>query len=293
MQQLLRLFRRAVEALWRAPLVSAVAVGTIFVAVLLTGAFGAVLSGGERLLASWAGEVPVSVYLAPGADLEAARAGAERIAPGLAVEVVTPGEALRRLRASLGDEGAVLDGLGDGVLPASVEVKAPGLSLGRTRELAERLRGVPGAAQVDFGAAWLERLETLLARARLAGLGLLAAVALATAVLVANTLRLAVYARRDEIEIMKLVGGTDAYVGAPFVVEGALQGMAGAALAVGTLLAIAWTLLPRLHAALPLAARLRRPDVLPTPLLLGLLVGGTALGVAASVLSLRRFLRRA
>jgi hypothetical protein len=69
--------------------------------------------------------------------------------------------------------------------------------------------------------------------------------------------------------------------------------MAGAALAVGTLLAIAWTLLPRLHAALPLAARLRRPDVLPTPLLLGLLVGGTALGVAASVLSLRRFLRRA
>src|SRR5512136_599858 len=116
MHQALRLLRRAVDALRRAPLVTAVAVGTVFVAVLLTGLTAALLGGGERLLAAWAGEVPVSVYLAPGADLAAARAAAERLAPGRAVEAVTGAEALTRLRASLGEEGQVLDGLGDEVL---------------------------------------------------------------------------------------------------------------------------------------------------------------------------------
>jgi cell division transport system permease protein len=68
------------------------------------------------------------------------------------VEAVTPAEAMRRLRASLGAEGRVLDGLGEDVLPASVEVRARGGSLAQARALAARLREVPGAAEVDDGA---------------------------------------------------------------------------------------------------------------------------------------------
>jgi len=292
MHALLHTLRRAVDALRRAPFVTVVAVGTLFVAVLLTGAFAAALGAGERLLAAWAGEVPVSVYLARGADLEVARSAAEKLAAGAVVEAVTPREAMRRLRASLGEQGRVLDGLGDEVLPASVEVHVRGLSLSRARELAARLRDVPGAAEVDDGAAWLSRLENLLRQGRVVGLALLALVAVATAILVSNTLRLAVYARREEIEIMKLVGATDGYVGAPILLEGALQGLAGSALAVGALAASAWALLPRLRAALPIAARITRADLLPGSLLAALLLGGTALGLVASALSLRRFLRR-
>lgn len=292
MHAILHTLRRAVDALRRAPFVAAVAVGTLFVAVLLTGAFAAALGAGERLLAAWAGEVPVSVYLVRGADLEAARLAAERLAPGAAVEAVTPRDAMRRLRASLGDQGRVLDGLGDDVLPASVEVHVQGLSLSRARELAARLRAVPGAAEVDDGAAWLSRLENLLRQGRVVGLALLALVAVATAILVSNTLRLAVYARREEIEIMKLVGATDGYVGAPILLEGALQGLAGATLAVGALSASIWVLLPRLREALPIAARITRADLLPGSLVAALLLGGTALGLVASALSLRRFLRR-
>jgi cell division transport system permease protein len=292
MHALLHTLRRAVDALRRAPFVTVVAVGTLFVAVLLTGAFAAALGAGERLLAAWAGEVPVSVYLARGADLEVARSAAEKLAAGAVVEAVTPREAMRRLRASLGEQGRVLDGLGDEVLPASVEVHVRGLSLSRARELAARLREVPGAAEVDDGAAWLSRLENLLRQGRVVGLALLALVATATAILVSNTLRLAVYARREEIEIMKLVGATDGYVGAPILLEGVLQGLAGSALAVGALAASAWALLPRLREALPIAARITRADLLPGSLLAALLLGGTALGLVASALSLRRFLRR-
>jgi cell division transport system permease protein len=232
------------------------------------------------------------VYLAPGADLEAARAAAAAIAPGAEVEAVTGREAMRRLRVSLGDQGRVLDGLGEDVLPASVDVRARGLTLAGARDLAKRLQAVPGAAEVDDGAVWVARLETLLRRGRTAGLGLLALLALGTAVLVSNTLRMAVYARRDEIDIMKLVGATDTYVGAPILLEGALQGLVGALLAAAALWGAAAALLPRLQEALPIAARLARADLLPAPLLAWLVAGGAALGLVASALALRRFLRR-
>jgi len=293
MHRLVHLIRRAVDALRRRPFVTAVAVGTIFVAVLLTGVFAAAFTGAQRLLSAWARDVPISVYLASGADLEQARTRAALVAPGARVEAVPPPEALRRLRASLGEEAGVLDGLGPEVLPASLEVRPSGLSLAETRDLAARLARVPGAAEVDYGAAWLERLETLLRRGRAVGLALIGLLAAATAVLVSNTLRLAVYARRDEIDIMKLVGATDAYVGAPFLVEGLLQGLAGAGLAVAVLAGAAVALLPWLRAAVPLAARLSRADLLPNGLLLALLGGGAALGLASSALSLGRFLRRA
>ena len=292
MARLAYFVRRALDALRRGPFVAVVAVGTIFVAVLVTGLFAAVLSGAERLLDAWGGEVHISVYLRPGADLAAARAAAERIAAGRAVEAVTSRAALQRLKASLGDEAGVLEGVGEQALPASVEVRAPGITLEGARALAGQLEAVPGAAEVDYGNAWLERLETFLRRARLVGLLLMGTLALATAVLVANTLRLAVYARRDEIEIMKLVGATDGFVGVPFLIEGLLQGLLGAGLAVLALLAAQAALLPRLAATVALAGRLGRADVLPTPLLLALLAGGAVLGLLASSLSLLRFLRR-
>jgi cell division transport system permease protein len=103
---------------------------------------------------------------------------------------------------------------------------------------------------------------------------------------------MAVYARRDEIDIMKLVGATDTYVGAPILLEGALQGLVGALLAAAALWGAAAALLPRLQEALPIAARLARADLLPAPLLAWLVAGGAALGLVASALALRRFLRR-
>lgn len=284
--------RRALQAMVRGPYVTLTGTATILVAVLVTGLFAAAMGGLERLVTSWAGQVRLSIYLAPGADLEAARAAAAALAPGRVVEAVPAAEGLRRLAAGLGEQAGILEGVGPEAIPDAVEVAAPGLALEEARALAARLRQVPGAAEVDYGTVWLERLEALLARARLAGLALLGLLALGTAVLVSNTLRLAVFARREEIQIMKLVGATDAYVGAPFLVEGLLQGLLGGGLAAGVLLALHAALAPRLAAATGLMA-LTRSDVLPWPLLLGLALGGGAIGLVASALALARHLRRA
>ena len=287
----MRAIRRAVQAMIRAPYVTLVGTGTIFVAVFVTGLAAATLGGAERLLGTWAGEVRISVYLSKGADLERARAAAARIAAPHRVEAVPAAVGLRRLAESLGEEARILDGVGPDAVPDAVEVAAPGISLAGARELAGRLANVPGAADVDFGNAWLERLERFVARARVAGLALLAVLAAATALLVSNTLRLAVFARREEIEIMKLVGATDGFVAAPFLVEGLAQGLLGAGLAVGVLLGAHAALASRLRAAIRVAGGLRLQDTLPPALLGGLLAGGAAIGLVASALAVARWLR--
>ena len=281
-------FRRAYTALVRSPYVAITGTGTIFVAVLSIGLVAAALGTAERLLGAWAGEVRISVYLARGADLPSVSAAAAALAPGRAVEAVPAAEGLRRLAQSLGDEARLLDGVGADAIPDCVEVAVPGITLDEARALSLRLRAVAGVAEVDYGTAWLERLERFLRRARVAGLALLLGLGLATAVLVSNTLRLAVYARREEIEIMKLVGATDAFVGAPFLVEGVLQGV----LAAASLLGLQAALLPRLAAAVGPFAALAPGAVLPWPLLLGVVGGGAAIGLLASALAIFRFLRR-
>jgi len=280
---------RAVEAMARRPSVAFVSILTIFVAAFVIGLFAAVLRGGERLLGAWAGEIHISVYLDPAADLDAARAAAQTAAPGRTVEAVSAPVALQRFRASLGAQGALLDGLRPDLLPPSVEVRAPGIALAEARSLAARLQGVPGAREVDYGNAWLERLERLLQRLRWAGIGLFVALALGAAVLVANTLRLGVFARRDEIDIMRLVGATDLFVETPFLLEGLLQGLAGGVLAAGALVGICALALPGLATAgLPLA----RSEVLPPALIGAVVGGGAALGLLASALAVGRELGR-
>lgn len=284
--------RRALDAMARGPYVALVGTATIFVAIFATGLLAAALGGAERLLQGWAGEVQISVYLGAGADLEAAARAARAIAPGREVEAVPAATALRRLAEALGDEARVLEGVGPGALPDAVEVRAPGIGLAAARELAGRLARVPGAAEVDYGNAWLEKLEAFVRRAKVAALVLFAALAIATAVLVSNTLRLAVFARRDEIEIMKLVGATSGFVSAPFLIEGVLQGLLGGGLAVLALLGLHGLLVPRLQTAVALAGTITLRDTLPPALALGLLAGGGFVGLLGSALSVARTLRR-
>ena len=108
--------------------------------------------------------------------------------------------------------------------------------------------------------------------------------------MVANTIRLAVYARREEIDIMRLVGATDAYVRLPFVIEGALQGLCGAVLAISGLVAVQRIVLPRAAAAFAFASGVPAPHL--SPLHCALLAGaGAVVGLSGSYLAVARFLR--
>jgi cell division transport system permease protein len=286
-----RLLRRALVNLWRAPLPSLLAVITIALALFLGGSLAFTVVGARALLASWGAQPAVTAYLDRALSDEQARGVADQVravAPETEVVFVSPAQALDRLRVQLGELGGALDGLSRNPLPATVELSPRGG--GDLRALAGRVSQVAGVAEVDYGREWVDRLEALGSALRGFGTASLALVGLAALLVVANTIRLAVYARRDEIEIMKLVGATDRYVRAPFLLEGAVQGLCGAALAVSGLLAVQRLLLPRAAAAFAFASGAQAPHLSAQHCAL-LAAAGALVGLCGSYLAVARFLR--
>jgi cell division transport system permease protein len=288
-----RLSRRATVNLWRAPLPSLVAVFTIGLALFIGASFVLGLFTARTLLTSWGAQASMTLYLDPATTDSQAQALSQQLrARGdLEVQYVDPPAALQRLRVDLGELGSALNGLTRNPLPPSIEIKPRQPLAGPAiRVLAAELGQLNGVRDVEYGREWLDKLEALGRGLRAFGAGALIAVIGAALLVVANTIRLAVYARRDEIEIMKLVGATDRYVRAPFLMEGALQGLLGAAVAVGAVFAAQNWLLPRATQAFVLAAGVGPPHLLPLHAA-ALLAGGALVGFLGSWIAVARFLK--
>ncbi len=289
-----RLCRRAAVNLWRAPLPSLVSVLTIGLSLFIGASFVLGLLTARALVASWGAEANLTLYLDKGATDEQARALVEKIGAqdqGLEVRYVDRATALQRLRSDLGELGPALDGLPHNPLPPSLEIipREP-LQSADVRVLAAQLGQLPYVHEVEYGREWVEKLEALGRGLRAFGAGALLAVIAAALLVVANTIRLAVYARRDEIGIMKLVGATDRYVRAPFLIEGALQGVLGAALAVGGIVAVQHWLLPRASQAFAFAAGVSAMHLLPLHAA-ALLGAGALVGFFGSWIAVARYLK--
>jgi cell division transport system permease protein len=156
----------------------------------------------------------------------------------------------------------------------------------------DRVRALPGVADVAAGQDWLEGYTRALTLARGLGLALGGVLALATLLLVASTIRLALWARRNEVEILSLVGASRTYIAIPLVIEGALQGLLGGMLAL-VLLALGFRLLvPGLADALSLVLGGTPPAFFDTSGCLLLVAGGGVLGALGAALSLIGGLRR-
>lgn len=205
------------------------------------------------------------------------------------VRFVSKEEALERMRQSFGERASVLEAVeGINPLPDSFEVQVARPEL--VAPVAEAIAALPGVAKVDYKRETVDRLFRLTAVIRGLGLVVAAFLVLGCTVVISNTVRLTVFARRREVAIMKLVGATDWFIRWPFVIEGLVLGVAGALLAVGALAGAYWWAAgaaARTLPFLPLVSPERVVRALVWPLLgLGALVGGLGSGI-----SLRRFLQ--
>ena len=293
---LLLFIRSALSGLRQTPFVHAVAVLTLGIALFA----GALARAGQqsvaRLLSRLGGEVEVTLYLAEAATPEqvaSLKAQLEREA-GASVQVVSAEEALARLRHELGESGSVLDGLPENPLPRSLEVRPPAgpPDPARLRQLAERWSKLPGITGVDYGREWIDRLAALDRVMTRGAAAVLSLVLLAAVIVVAATLQLAAYARRDEIEIQKLVGATDFFVRVPFVIEGAFQGLLSAALALSGLVLGQHLLGPLVRESLSfLATDPSLPALVDPRRVVEVAAAGLMLGVLGSSIAVGRFLR--
>jgi cell division transport system permease protein len=290
-------WRSAAIGLRHAPFVHFIAVTTIAIALFSAGLARGMSHLVDGLLASLGGEVEVTVYLEPDLldpDIARVRDAMEQLSGGGMVVLVPPDMALGRLTRELGDLGEALAHLPENPLPPSLELEVPPVrrSPEELQELAKELRALPGVTGVDYGEEAVQRLSSIAQALRYGGLVALVVVLLTTVVIVSATLQLAIYSRREEIEIQKLVGATDHFVKAPFLIEGVLQGLLGALMALGALAAFERLVGPGLAT---LFAFLLGPAT-ATPLLdarLGteLLVAGCALGLGGSFIAVGRFLK--
>lgn len=230
---------RGVRGMAQAPAVQLLAVGTMAVCMLLLGLVMLVWSNAQGMVRAWGLDVPVTVYLVDGVEPGQVDAVAQRLGslPEIAtIEHVTAEQAMQRLSDGLGADGSMLDGLDPKVLPQSLEIGlAPGTDPDFGHVLAERLSELPVVDEVAVVGAWAGRAHDLLETVERLALGAGMLVGLACMAIVWSTIRLGVYARRAEIQILRLVGGTARFVHGPFVFEGMVQGALGASLALGLL----------------------------------------------------------
>lgn len=199
-----------------------------------------------------------------------------------AVRYVGPDEALERLKGEFGSKSYLLDALDTNPLPSSLEITLT--SRYRFKDaiesLAEDVGGRPGVEDVSYGKGWIARLERLVRALALADLGIGLVVAVAAVVTVSYTVRLTVYARREVIRVLKLVGATDSFVMTPFLIEGAIHGLSSVVLALA-LLYFGYRLVD---------LRVPQAVFLPAGMTLVFLMFGVGVAVLGSLVSLRAFL---
>ncbi|MCS6785519.1 MAG: permease-like cell division protein FtsX [Thiobacillaceae bacterium] len=220
--------RTAATRLAATPLATAFTILVIAVALSLPGGLYLVLTNLQRLAGATPAQAEISLYLKPEVDTAAARALADQLGrrPDVrAVELIERDAALERLKASgLGD---VIAGLPANPLPHTLIVLAREDTPAALERLGAELARLDGIDQVGLDSDWARRLAALMQLGRdLVGV-LAVLLGLALAAITGNTIRLQIYAQRDEIEVARLIGATDRFIRRPFLYFGALQGLAG------------------------------------------------------------------
>ncbi|TYO98744.1 cell division protein FtsX [Geothermobacter ehrlichii] len=296
MRRLIYLVVRALRNMSQSPFLCAAAVGTVTVSLLILAFFALVVLNVQQLTRHWSRDVQIVAYFErqpSGRQIDRAltRLRAWREVEG--VGFVSSRQAYQRFSRRLGDDADLLAGMPDDFLPASIEIrlKEPFRNRAGVEQVVARLKAEGDFSDLRYGHDWLERFEAFLTLLRTAGLILGGFLLFAALFIVANTIKLTLYARREELEVMALVGGTPAFIKTPFLVEGALQGALGGLLALLASFTLFNLFLRQDLGALLLAAGISRIRFLPPDWQL-LLVGiGTALGFLGSLFSLRRFVR--
>jgi cell division transport system permease protein len=269
--------------------------GTLAMTLFVFGGFLIVQENLQGLLKGWGRQIEIFAYLKEGlsaADYQALVAEVRSYPEIESVRYVSKERAWEEFKKSLGSQSGLLDGLDRDILPSSLEVtlRPEYREHSSVESLATRLKNLRGVSEVEFPQEWVEKLNFLVWGVQWAKWIVGALLFVATFLIVGNTAKLAILARKDEIEIMRLVGAGTGLVRAPFIIEGMMQGLAGAAFALlllGAFFAfIEFQLGPALRFYLA-EEELRFLNGQGAALLLAL---GWVLGTSGSLFSVRRYL---
>lgn len=278
--------REALTAFRRAPVLTGLSAGMIALSLFVVGLFGLAAHNVRAVVQDVESRVEVVAYLRDDAPFASIQVATEQIVgfPEVRdVRYVSRDEALLIARRELEELASLFGSLETNPLPASLEISLhPGQrDASAVRMVVERVEAYPFVEEVQYGEDWLDRVFVLRRVAAAATMTLGLGFAAVAALIIGAAIRMAIFARRDEIMIMHLVGATDSFIRRPFILEGFITGLAGALLA----LAGTWGVFRFL------SDRVFELDWLPVSYLSAGLAAGALVGMLASVVAVRRHLR--
>jgi cell division transport system permease protein len=282
--------RRAKRGMVREWRLHALSVFSLVVAFVCLGAALLVVTNLQAIETRWAHAGRASVYLKDGAsqdEVDALRAAVVQVTGVTAARYVSSGDARSQFGVDLNGRDVVAT-LPPEAFPASIELDvAPEMPDADLTAMVAKMKQLPSVDDVETYQAWTEKLSRLV-RGGVTAAALLAAVVFAGVLaVIGSTMRLVLQRRKMEVEVLKLVGATDAYVRKPFVIEGGVQGALGAIGAVVLLAVLFFVVRGRLDEDLAALIGVQ-PTFLPWQIVLGLIGAGSLLGAAASLASLRK-----
>lgn len=238
--RLLGFFKEAMKNVGGHRLLSMATTMTIALILMVFGLFLLIFLNLQSLGGSLREQVMVTVYLRDGLTQEEIEGLEIKLLqrPEVAlVKFTSKDEALALFQKSLQGQEGVLQSLGQNPLPASfdLKLKEPYQTPEAVRQLSRELHGLAGVEEVQDGLDWLDSFTAFTRYVRLMGSGIGVLLAVAVVTITSNTIRLSTYARREEIELMKLIGAKDGFIRAPFFIEGAVIGLLGATISLLTL----------------------------------------------------------
>jgi len=273
-------------------LVNLLAVGTISMAMLIVGFFLILFFNIRATVNTLSDKLIVSAYLKEGLtphekDFLQSRLRTE---PGVKkADFVSKDEALARFKKELQGQESLIQNLGENPLPDSFElvIDRRYAESGRLEALVKKISSAPGVEDVSYGRKGAEVVATLYRLLTYGGTALALLLGISVVFIISNSVRLALYSRGQEIELMQWIGATRGFIQGPFLIEGAILSMTGSALAVGVLAAIFYSLPPDIVLFL---SRSNSLDFLPPQVVAYMIGGGGMLGLAGGLISVNKFM---
>ncbi|MFC1828657.1 permease-like cell division protein FtsX [Thermodesulfobacteriota bacterium] len=237
---MIQYYKRATRDILDNFFLNAVTIITIALSILIVSAFALFFVNASEIMSSWKEGLRIMVYLNPDIP-ESSHADLKNKIQGMygiqRVNFISKTEAMAILKKKMKRQSSLLSNLEQNPLPDAFEVRMIPTSQNREKieTLATRLEALPQVDEVEYGQSWLGRFTNIFNLFRLAGYALGSLFFMASVFIVANTTRLVLYSRREEVEIMRLVGAEESFIKAPFYIQGIIQGVLGGTIGLAVL----------------------------------------------------------
>ena len=286
------LFKLTANNIRRHPVINLISISIITIAMLMLILYFLSYSNAARIVSSWRAVLRIVVYLVDDIDderMSALKNYCRELDEVMRFDYVSKEQALENFKVTLGDDSNFLAGLSENPLPASLELFLDSeiAEVDDVERLARQLQRQVGVDEVAYGSRWLRQLFSLLKTVKYFGFLFASFLSAVTIFIVASTIRLSLYARRETIRVLHLVGATRGFIAMPYLFEGVFQGAVASFLALGLAYGGFRYFKTWLQLQVPQWSIVLQLKFFTTlPLLLFLLLG-TGLGIAGFLLSSR------